>query len=123
MYASAERPERAMHLLEQVEMADQAYKLPRRSPAASSSASRSPGARQRPADPRGRRAHRQPRLQDRRLGVHLFEELVDAHKTIVMVTHDSDIASRVRRAARRERRGDRRRDGPPAADRAAGHLT
>jgi putative ABC transport system ATP-binding protein len=29
---------------------------------------------------------------------HLFEELVDAHKTIVMVTHDSDIAARVRRA-------------------------
>jgi len=28
----------------------------------------------------------------------LFERLVDANKTIVMVTHDSDLASRVRRA-------------------------
>ncbi|MBE0417092.1 MAG: ABC transporter ATP-binding protein [Coriobacteriia bacterium] len=99
MYSAVERPERAMHLLEQVEMADQAYKLPY---------ALSGGQQQRVAIARAL-ANDPPILAaDEPTGnldsknadsvFYLFEELVDAHKTIVMVTHDTDIATRVRRA-------------------------
>ena len=99
MYVSAERPERAMHLLEQVEMADQAYKLP--SALSGGQQQRVAIARALANDPPILAADEPTGNLDSKTAdavFHLFEELVDAHKTIVMVTHDSDIASRVRRA-------------------------
>jgi putative ABC transport system ATP-binding protein len=99
MYASAERPERAMHLLEQVEMVDQAYKLP--SALSGGQQQRVAIARALANDPPILAADEPTGNLDSKTAdsvFSLFEELVDAHKTIVMVTHDSDIASRVRRA-------------------------
>jgi len=99
MYSPAERPERALHLLEQVEMADQANKLP---------AALSGGQQQRVAIARAL-ANDPPILAaDEPTGnldsktadavFSLFEQLVDEGKTIIMVTHDNDIAARVRRS-------------------------
>ena len=99
VYNPAERPERALHLLEQVEMADQADKLP---------AALSGGQQQRVAIARAL-ANDPPILAaDEPTGnldsktadsvFSLFERLVDDGKTIIMVTHDSDIAARVRRS-------------------------
>ena len=100
MFTAEERPERALHLLEQVEMADQAYKLPggalRRTAAARRDRS---CARERPADhsrPTSPPATSTPRRPTPVFG--LFERLVDEGKTIIMVTHDNDIAKRVRRS-------------------------
>ncbi len=99
MYTAGERPERALHLLEQVEMADQAYKLP---------AALSGGQQQRVAiaralandppilaadEPTG---NLDSKTADAVFG--LFEQLVDQGKTIIMVTHDNDIVQRVRRS-------------------------
>jgi putative ABC transport system ATP-binding protein len=89
----------AMNLLEQVEMADQAHKLP---------AALSGGQQQRVAIARAL-ANDPPILAaDEPTGnldsvtaeavFVLFENLVAAGKTIVMVTHDNDIAARVARA-------------------------
>jgi putative ABC transport system ATP-binding protein len=94
-----EREAFAMRLLEQVEMADQAHKLP---------AALSGGQQQRVAIARAL-ANDPPILAaDEPTGnldsvtaeavFVLFEELVAAGKTIVMVTHDNDIAARVARA-------------------------
>lgn len=99
MYAPRERADRAMDLLEQVEMADQAHKLP---------ASLSGGQQQRAAIARAL-ANDPPILAaDEPTGnldsktaeavFGLFERLVEQHKTIIMVTHDNDLAARVRRA-------------------------
>ena len=99
VHAPRDRPEFAMHLLEQVEMADQAHKLP---------SALSGGQQQRVAIARAL-ANDPPILAaDEPTGnldsatadavFGLFESLVDRHKTIVMVTHDSDIAARVRRS-------------------------
>ena len=99
MYATAERPERAMHLLEQIEMTDQAYKLP--SALSGGQQQRVAIARALANDPPILAADEPTGNLDSKTAdsvFHLFEELVDAHKTIVMVTHDVDIASRVRRA-------------------------
>ncbi len=99
MYTPGERPIRAMALLEEVEMADQAFKLP---------SALSGGQQQRVAiaralandppilaadEPTG---NLDSKTADAVFG--LFEKLVDEGKTIVMVTHDSDMAARVRRA-------------------------
>ena len=99
MFTPEERPERALSLLEQVEMADQAYKLP---------AALSGGQQQRVAiaralandppilaadEPTG---NLDSKTADSVFG--LFERLVDEGKTIIMVTHDNDIAQRVRRS-------------------------
>jgi len=94
-----EREAFALQLLEQVEMADQAYKLP---------AALSGGQQQRVAIARAL-ANDPPILAaDEPTGnldsataesvFQLFEKLVAGGKTIVMVTHDSDIAARVARA-------------------------
>ena len=109
VFTPAERPERALHLLEQVEMADQAYKLP---------AALSGGQQQRVAIARAL-ANDPPILAaDEPTGnldsktadsvFSLFERLVDEGKTIIMVTHDNDIAQRVRRSLHVSRRRDRR---------------
>lgn len=99
MWAPRERMERAMNLLEQVELADQANKLP---------AALSGGQQQRAAiaralandppilaadEPTG---NLDSKTADAVFG--LFESLVEQHKTIIMVTHDNDMAGRVRRA-------------------------
>jgi len=99
MYAPRERVGRAMELLEAVELADQAHKLP---------AALSGGQQQRAAIARAL-ANDPPILAaDEPTGnldsktaeavFNLFERLVEKHKTIIMVTHDNDLAGRVRRA-------------------------
>jgi len=99
VHAPREREAFALSLLEQVEMADQAYKLP---------SALSGGQQQRVAIARAL-ANDPPILAaDEPTGnldsstaeavFELFEKLVASGKTIVMVTHDNDIAARVARA-------------------------
>ena len=88
-----------MHLLEQVEMADQAHKLP---------SALSGGQQQRVAIARALANDPPIIVADEPTGnldsktaeavFALMEELVDNGKTIIMVTHDNDIAARVRRS-------------------------
>ncbi len=98
MYTTRQREERAMHLLEQVEMTIHAYKLP---------TSISGGEQQRVAIARAL-ANDPPILTaDEPTGnldsvtsesiFSLFENLVANGKTILMVTHDTDLARRVTR--------------------------
>ena len=98
MYTPKEREERAMHLLEQVDMADQAHKLP---------AQMSGGQQQRVAIARALSNDPPLILADEPTGnldsntaasvFRLFEGLVDGGKTILMVTHDNDLAKRATR--------------------------
>lgn len=93
-----ERRERALHLLEQVEIAEQADKLP---------SAVSGGQRQRVAiaralanDPMFLAADEPTGNLDSKTSeavFGVFEKLVDEGKTILMVTHDMDLASRVTR--------------------------
>ncbi len=98
MWPTSERTQRAMYLLEQVEMADQAHKLP---------SAVSGGQKQRAAiaralandppllvgdEPTG---NLDSRTADRIFG--LFGDLVARGKTLVMVTHDREIAQRAPR--------------------------
>lgn len=93
-----ERQERALHLLEQVEIADQADKLP---------SAVSGGQRQRVAiaralanDPMFLAADEPTGNLDSKTSeavFRVFEKLVGEGKTILMVTHDLDLASRVTR--------------------------
>lgn len=96
-----ERRERAMHLLSLVDMAEQAHKLP---------SAISGGQQQRAAIARAL-ANDPPiivgdeptgNLDSRTAGqiFELFERLVAGGKTIMMVTHDDDLASRVTRAVK-----------------------
>jgi putative ABC transport system ATP-binding protein len=99
VYTTAERPERALHLLEQVEMADQADKLP--SALSGGQQQRVAIARALANDPPILAADEPTGNLDSKTAdsvFSLFERLVDDGKTIIMVTHDSDIASRVRRS-------------------------
>jgi ABC-type lipoprotein export system ATPase subunit len=99
MYAPRERPERAMQLLAQVEMAEQAHKLP---------SAVSGGQQQRVAIARALANDPPVLIADEPTGnldsktanavFQLFENLVANGKTVVMVTHDSDLAKRVDRA-------------------------
>src|SRR5215217_1831104 len=99
MYRPSERPERAMQLLAQVEMAEQAYKLP---------SAVSGGQQQRVAIARALANDPPVLIADEPTGnldsktanavFQLFEGLVANGKTVVMVTHDSDLAKRVDRA-------------------------
>ena len=93
-----ERRERALYLLEQVEIAEQADKLP---------SAVSGGQRQRVAiaralanDPAFLAADEPTGNLDSKTSeavFRVFEKLVDEDKTILMVTHDLDLASRVTR--------------------------
>jgi putative ABC transport system ATP-binding protein len=93
-----ERRERALHLLEQVEIPEQADKLP---------SAVSGGQRQRVAiaralanDPTFLAADEPTGNLDSKTAdavFRVFEKLVDGGKTILMVTHDSDLVSRVTR--------------------------
>jgi ABC-type lipoprotein export system ATPase subunit len=99
MYTPRERPERAMQLLAQVEMADQAHKLP---------SAVSGGQQQRVAIARALANDPPVLIADEPTGnldsktanavFQLFANLVAKGKTVVMVTHDSDLAKRVDRA-------------------------
>jgi putative ABC transport system ATP-binding protein len=98
MYSSRERVERAMDLLEQVEIPEQAHKLP---------AALSGGQQQRAAIARALANDPPILVADEPTGnldtrtadsiFRLFERLVDQGKTILMVTHDQDMARRVTR--------------------------
>ncbi len=93
-----ERPERAMHLLEQVGLADQAYKLPN---------TLSGGQQQRAAIARALANDPPILMGDEPTGnldsktadrvFELFESLVARGKTFVMVTHDVGLAKRIPR--------------------------
>ena len=98
MYARNERRQRAIELLARVEMADQADKLP---------TAISGGQQQRVAIARALANDPPIIVADEPTGnldsktadsvFHLFEELVDNGKTILMVTHDDDLAERATR--------------------------
>jgi ABC-type lipoprotein export system ATPase subunit len=100
-YPPAQRPQRVMDLLELVGMADQAHRLPN---------SLSGGQQQCVAiaralanDPVLLTADEPTGNLDSRsaeLVFHLFENLAQAGKTILMVTHDNDLATRAQRTIR-----------------------
>lgn len=99
MFEPSERLDRALDLLEQVEMREQAHKLP---------AALSGGQQQRVAIARALANDPPVIAADEPTGnldsntadqvFQMFERLVDKGKTILMVTHDNDLAARVRRA-------------------------
>ncbi|RRR69294.1 MAG: ATP-binding cassette domain-containing protein [Candidatus Viridilinea halotolerans] len=99
MYRPRERRERAMQLLAQVEMTENAHKLP---------SAISGGQQQRVAIARALANDPPILIADEPTGnldsktaeavFKLFEELVAANKTIVMVTHDNDLARRASRS-------------------------
>jgi ABC-type lipoprotein export system ATPase subunit len=98
LYTPRERHERALRLLDQVGLADQAYKLP---------SSVSGGQQQRAAIARALANDPPILVADEPTGnldsktamavFALFEELVESGKTILMVTHDNDLARAVTR--------------------------
>jgi len=98
LWTPKERQQRAMHLLELVELADQANKLP---------SSTSGGQQQRAAIARSLANDPPLIVADEPTGnldsttaedvFTLFQTLVDEGRTIVMVTHDPDLAIRTRR--------------------------
>jgi ABC-type lipoprotein export system ATPase subunit len=100
-YSPAERPERAMYLLELVGMSEQAHRLPN---------SLSGGQQQCVAIARALANDPVLLTADEPTGnldsksaemvFHLFESLAQAGKTILMVTHDNDLATRAQRTIR-----------------------
>ncbi|MDQ3005359.1 MAG: cyclic nucleotide-binding domain-containing protein [Chloroflexota bacterium] len=98
LYSKSERKQRAMHLLEKVEMTEQAHKLP---------SAISGGQQQRVAIARALANNPPLLVADEPTGnldsktadkiFSLFEDLVASGTTILMVTHDSDLARRVNR--------------------------
>ncbi len=98
LYSKNERKQRAMHLLEKVEMTEQAHKLP---------SAISGGQQQRVAIARALANDPPLLVADEPTGnldsktaekiFSLFENLVASGTTILMVTHDSDLARRVNR--------------------------
>ena len=98
MYSMRERRERAMHLLEQVEMAGHAHKLP--SAVSGGEQQRVAIARAVANDPPILAADEPTGNLDSKTAesvFRLFERLVDEGKTILMVTHDRDLAKRATR--------------------------
>jgi putative ABC transport system ATP-binding protein len=98
MYAPGDRYDRAMHLLQQVNMADDAFKLPL---ALSGGQQQSVAiARALANDPPLLAADEPTGNLDSKTAdsvFRLFESLVDSGKTILMVTHDDELAGRAKR--------------------------
>ncbi len=101
LYPRRERPERAMYLLEQVDMAEYAHQLPS---ALSGGQQQSIAiARALANDPPLIAADEPTGNLDSKTTENvfqLFESLVDGGKTILMVTHDNDLAKRAQRTIR-----------------------
>jgi putative ABC transport system ATP-binding protein len=98
MYAASERQARAMHLLELVDMADHAHKLP--SAASGGQQQRVAIARALANDPPIIVADEPTGSLDSVTADHVFqvfERLVEKGKTILMVTHDNSLAPRFSR--------------------------
>jgi putative ABC transport system ATP-binding protein len=98
MYLTRERQERAMYLLEQVDIAEQAHKLP--SAISGGEQQRAAIARALANDPPIIAADEPTgNLDSKTAGAifQLFEKLVGEGKTIVMVTHDRELARQVTR--------------------------
>jgi putative ABC transport system ATP-binding protein len=98
MYSMSEREERAMHLLGQMEMADQAHKLP--TAISGGQQQRAAIARALANDPPILVADEPTGNLDSRTAqsvFELFERMVDGGKTVLVVTHDRDLARRVTR--------------------------
>jgi putative ABC transport system ATP-binding protein len=98
VYAPAERPERALALLEQVEMTAQAHALP--SALSGGEQQRVAIARALATDPPLLAADEPTGNLDSRtaeLILSLFEQLVGEGKTLLMVTHDEELAQRAQR--------------------------
>jgi ABC-type glutathione transport system ATPase component len=99
MYTPRERQERAMNLLDQVGMAEMAYKLP--SAVSGGQAQRVAIARALANDPPILVADEPTGSLDSKTAgavFDLFEDLIEQGKTIMMVTHDNDLARRATRA-------------------------
>ena len=97
-YSLKERKERALHLLDQVEMVDHAYKLP--SEVSGGQQQRVAIARALANDPPILAADEPTGNLDSKTAdsvFRLFENLVADGKTILMVTHDGELANRVHR--------------------------
>jgi sulfate-transporting ATPase len=97
-HAGAERSEWAFHLLEMVDMADQAHKFP--SAVSGGQQQRAAIARALANDPKVLVADEPTGSLDSKTSdsiFQLFEAFVDQGRTILMVTHDRDLASRVSR--------------------------
>jgi putative ABC transport system ATP-binding protein len=97
-YSTKERRERAMHLLEIVGLADQAHKLP--SMVSGGQQQRAAIARALANDPPLLVADEPTgNLDSRTAGdvFDLFNRLIDEGKTMLMVTHDKELAKRVPR--------------------------
>jgi putative ABC transport system ATP-binding protein len=97
-YPPRERRDRAMHLLEMVDIADNAHKLP--SEISGGQQQRAAIARALVNDPTILVADEPTGNLDSRTAdaiFELFEELVSQGKTILMVTHDNDLAARATR--------------------------
>jgi ABC-type lipoprotein export system ATPase subunit len=98
MYSMRERRERAMYLLEQVDVAEHAHKLP--SAVSGGQQQRVAIARALANDPSILAADEPTGNLDSKTAesvFRLFENLVDQGKTILMVTHDRDLARRATR--------------------------
>ncbi|HSB01471.1 MAG TPA: ABC transporter ATP-binding protein [Anaerolineales bacterium] len=97
-YAAVERPERAMYLLELVGMADRAHRLP--NSLAGGQQQCVAIARAMANDPVLLTADEPTGNLDSKsaeMVFHLFENLAQAGKTILMVTHDNELATRAQR--------------------------
>lgn len=98
LYSAKERQERAMFLLEQVEMADHAHKLP--SEVSGGQQQRAAIARALANDPPILVADEPTGNLDSKTAdsvFKLFNEFIAQNKTILMVTHDQELADRVSR--------------------------
>jgi putative ABC transport system ATP-binding protein len=98
MFKPSEREARALHLLEQVDMVEHAYKLP--SEVSGGQQQRVAIARALANDPPLLVADEPTGNLDSRTAdavFHLFERMVNSGKTILMVTHDDEMAHQVRR--------------------------
>ena len=97
-YAGAVREERALHLLDMVDLADQAHKFP--SAVSGGQQQRAAIARALANDPKVLVADEPTGSLDSKTAdsiFQLFEDFVSQGRTILMVTHDRDLAGRVSR--------------------------